>query len=148
MIGACIHLRYVPDPHTYLDKIRIESTALGATDLIIIDETKFNMGSYFTTQEMNVHVFDKLEKAEEHFSDVEWVYLEPQRVLSELVSISLYDFVHPESCIYTTGADENLIKIVGRENKMWVHIPIAIKHGVFYAETTQILALYDRSIKS
>ena len=147
MIGVCIHLQYVHDPDTYLNKIRLESTALGATDFIIIDNTNYNMGSCFTTHEMNVHVFDILDEVEDHFSDVDFVYLEPQRVLGELVSIALPDFVHPENCIYVTGPDQSTIYRMGRENKTWIHIPIAIDHGVFYAETTQVLALYDRSVK-
>jgi hypothetical protein len=55
--------------------------------------------------------------------------------------------VHPESCIYVTGADQNSIYPIGREYQSWVYIPIILPHGVFYAETTQVLALYDRSVK-
>ena len=146
MIGAAIHLMYEENPNYYLTNLRIAFTALGVTDFIIIDGTQYKMASYFLTSEMNVHVFDTLEECEEHFPDIDFVYLEPKYIAEE-VSVSLHDFVHPDNAIYVVGPNTATIPFEGREDGNWVNIPMQLETDGFYAETAILFPLYDRSVK-
>lgn len=146
MIGALIHLTHIDNPRLYLDKVRIELFAMGIDTLIIIDKTKYKMASYFHTTELNYHIFNTLDEAEEIFNDIEFIYLEPKRVLNNIISTPLYEFKHPENVIYVSGPDPSTIPLKGRENKKWVEIEMK-QHGVLYGLTTLILVAYDRKIK-
>jgi hypothetical protein len=150
MIGATIHLRWNDNdnPQYYLANLRMACQNLGVTDFIIIDQTKYKMGSYFTAQGFNIHTFDRLEECEEHFkNDAEFIYLEPNTINPEN-NISLHDFEHPDSAIYVVASNFSSISTIGRENKKWTYIPMAVENAGFYAETAIVIALYDRSFKT
>ena len=152
MIGAAVHLRYHDNFNSefYFTNLRLAFTSFGVTDFIIIDETRYKMGSYFKATEFNVHAFNTLKECEEQFSkEAEFVYVEPYYINSEN-NVSLHDFVHPESVIYVAGADVSTIPIKGREKKKWIYIPTKeqVEGYSMYAETALLFPLYDRSVKT
>ena len=146
-VGILIHLREVNDFRLYLNKIKIEAASLGANLMIVIDETQYKVAQYFNPLDIKVYKFDTLDQAEKKFKSIKKVYLEPQRVMGKYKSQSLPDFDHPKSCIYITGPDAGTIPIKSRDRQKWVHIPVSIDKGIFYAETALILTLYDRLTK-
>ena len=152
MIGAAVHLRHHDNFNAefYFMNLRLAYSTFGLTDFIIIDETKYKTGKYFTAKEFNVHHVNTLEECEEQFKDdAEFVYLEPNYINSEN-NFSLHDFVHPESVIYVAGPDISSIPLTTeRKNKKWVYIPSKMSAGYsMYAETSILFPLYDRSIKT
>jgi hypothetical protein len=148
-IAVLIHLRdQVPDFQAYLNQISIEAQTLGATHLIIVDQTQYHIAQYFQTDKLKLKLVDSLEAAEKNFPKLTPIYLEPQRVTGRLTSTPLPDLKHPPDVLYITGPDPASLPTQGREKAIWVHIPMATENGVFYAQTALILTLYDRLVKS
>jgi hypothetical protein len=146
MVGVLFHIGNIEWPRDYFNKIRIESVALDATDIIFVDQSQYHISRYFSSEELNVHRFTDIEQAETQFVDYNFVYLESPGNVPEENSASLHVFMHPKDPIYVAGPNTGTLVYAGREDQHWVHIPIK-DGGILYAETAIAMALYDRKLK-
>lgn len=132
-----------------VDRIIFNARNLGATHVFMIDQTKFKIGQYYEHSDSQIAFqrFESLEELEKTYPKVKFVYFENARALEKagIKSCALLpDFAHPSEAIYVFGTETGGISISGREDKIWVSIPVEN----LWAEGAMNICLYDRLIKS
>ena len=114
---------------------------LGATHVLIIDQTQHRIGKYlsFSDGEIQVEIFDSLVEAQAAFQvDVEWVYFENEATVS---GVPLSGFNHPDSAIYVVGGNYcGIAGIVGLDEIECVNLPVEN----LFAEAAGVVILWDR----
>lgn len=133
---------------TVIDRIIFNARNLGATHVFMIDKTQYKIGQYYQHSDSQIAFqrFESLEELEKTYPKVKFIYFENARAL-EKAGIESYtllpDFAHPSRAIYVVGTETGGIPISGREDKIWVSIPVEN----LWAEGAINICLYDRLTK-
>ena len=145
MIGICFFLEeHTPSGSGVLaypieaERWIFNARNLGATHVLIIDQTQHKIGKYlsFSDDEVDVRIFDSLAEAQDAFkTGISWIYLENEATLR---GVDLSDFIHPDSAIYVVGG--NHCGIVGEIGPNVVNLPVEN----LFAEAAGTIILWDR----
>ena len=138
----------VPLYDQLLDRVIFDSKNLGATNVMLIDNTTNNLLQNYLSSvsdsEIAIEIFNSLEEIEAKYSGTSFIYLENKKTLDNFQCqfTGISDLVHPENCIYVTGKNYTSMEdwLTLRLDKIWTTLPIES----LFSDTALFLILYER----